>query len=197
MRYTIIAAAVVAALASGGVYAQPYVTAGGQPVRSGDGLCWRTSNWSEQTATEECDPQLFVKKPPMPAAIRYSVDVLFAFDDDRLSPQALKALDGLAQKLVAMDLEKVVAVGHADRLGTEEHNQRLSARRAGAVRDYLAAKGVPDEQVILEARGERDSVTAGACDVLVMDGRAGAKLIACLQPDRRVKIELVGRQKGD
>jgi OOP family OmpA-OmpF porin len=196
MKYTIIAAAVVAALAAGDVYAQPYVTADGQPVRSGAGQCWRTSSWNEQTASEECDPQLFAKKPPMPAAIRYRVDVLFAFEDDRLSADARKELDELAQKLIAMDLEKVVAVGHSDRLGTAQHNQLLSARRTWAVRDYLAAKGVAEEQLILEARGERDPVTPGACDVLVMEGRADPKLIACLQPDRRVRVELIGRQKG-
>ena len=194
LKRTVIAAAV--ALAAAAAHAQSYVTAGGQPIRSGDGECWRTGYWTAQAATEECDPQLVVKKPPMPAPVTYSIEVLFAFDDDGLSTDARKRLDDLAQKLVAMDLEKVVAVGHADSLGSADYNQLLSARRVWTVRDYLAAKGVSQEQLYLEAKGDREPVSARACEFMGLERKSDPKLIACLQPDRRVEVELIGRRKA-
>jgi OOP family OmpA-OmpF porin len=192
VKCSLVAAAVAAALGSGGAHAQSYVTADGSLIRTGDGQCWRTGYWTADTASEACESQ------PLPAAtteMLLSAEILFAFNDDRMSGDALKRLDGLAQKMVAMDIEKVTAVAHADSLGSSDYNQLLSARRLWAVRDYFAAKGVAEEQFLLEAKGDRDRVSPTACDALGVQNGSKAKRIACLQADRRVKVEVIGRQK--
>jgi OOP family OmpA-OmpF porin len=173
----------VSAFIAGGANAQSCVMAGGEPLRTSDGQCVRTAS---STASA-----------PAPKEISYRTEVLFAFDDDVLTPDARKRLDALAQNLVAMEVEKVVAVGHADGVGPAPYNRRLSARRAKAVGDYLAGKGVPGERLELVAMGEHDPLTAGACDVMAgLQGPSEAKLIQCLQPDRRVRVELTGRPKS-
>ena len=144
-----------AALAAGAANAQSYVMAGDQPVHSGYGGYLQAGERAPA---------------PVPAA-RYNAEVLFAFDDDALSAQARKQLDSLARRLPTMEVEKVVAVGYADAVGPRPYNKRLSARRAKAVGDYLAGKGVPAERLLLVAMGQ--------------DGP---------QPERRVAIELVGRE---
>ena len=215
LKCTVIAAAIAGAFAAGGVQAQSYVTAGGQPVRSSDGACWRTAHWTPDAASEECDPQLVAKAPaPMdeptaaagaslvkPAAVKtvpvsYTFDVLFGFNDDRLGGDARKRLDELSQKLVAMEVVKITAVGHADVIGSSHYNQLLSARRVWAVRDYLAGKGITLELVHLEARGDSEATASTACEFEGTEEGTKAKLIACLQPDRRVKIEVIGQIKA-
>lgn len=196
VKHTVVVTAVAAALAAGTANAQSYVIAGGQPLRASDGQCWRTSYRTAQQADKDCDPQI-VATIASRKAVTYSTEVLFAFDDDTLSLDARKQLDDLARRLLEVDLDKLVAVGHADGLGSPQYNKRLSARRAKAVGDYLAGKGVSSERLRLVALGEQDPVTAGACDAMALEKTSGPKLIACLQPDRRVKVGLVGRQKAD
>jgi OOP family OmpA-OmpF porin len=203
LKHAVVVSAIAAAFATDAVHAQSYVIAGGQPVRSASGECWRTGDWTLEAASHECDPQIAMRPAalevpaPKPAftAVSYSAQVLFAFDDDALSADARKQLDGLAQKLLSVEIDKVVAVGHSDAVGAEQYNKRLSARRAKAVGDYLAGKGVSAERLQLVAMGDHDSITAGTCDSLAAESRPDANLISCLQPDRRVKVELVGRQK--
>lgn len=184
IRKPLFVAAIAAALAGGTAQAQSYLMAGSEPVRSAYGDYWRTG----YSAGEE-------KKKPEPAIATYSAEVLFAFDNDVLSAEARKQLDELAQKLSAVEVEKVVAVGHADGVGPETYNRQLSARRAKAVGDYLAGKGVPAERLQLVAMGQHETLASGACELREPAGRRHAELIDCLQPDRRVEIELVGRQK--
>jgi len=85
-------------------------------------------------------------------------------------------------------LEVIIAVGHTDRIGSDAYNQKLSERRAASVKSYLVSKGVEANRVYTEGKGEKQPVTQpGQCP-----GAKSAKVIACLQPDRRVDIELIG-----
>lgn len=200
-------AAAIAAAFAGAAFAQAYVTAGGTPVRSADGSCWRTASWTPESASEECDPQFITKasllesepgvQPTRPAVVKrvpvsYKTEVLFAFNDDRIGGEALKRLDELTQKLVAMEVETITAVGHADVIGSSHYNQLLSARRVWAVRDHLAAKGIKLELVHLEAKGDREPIAWKACEFMGVEKESKAGLIACLQPDRRVQVEVTG-----
>ena len=199
-KHAFLASVVAAAFAAGEANAQSHVMAGGQPVRSGDGQCLRTGHWTIDAASNECDPRVALKVVAAPTAapkpIHYSTEVQFAFDDDALTPDARKKLDELAQKLGAMEIDRVVAVGYADGVGPADYNRRLSARRAKAVGDYLGGKGVSGERLELVAMGAHDPLTAGTCDLLAHEGDSDAKVIACLQPDRRVKVQLMGREKA-
>lgn len=184
----------------------------GEVVKSGFGLCWHTGYWTPALAIEECDPDL-VKKPmaqapapapqklaavapppaPKPAAdrVKLNADTLFDFDKAVLRPAGRDALDDFYNKTRDINPEVITAVGHADRFGSDKYNQNLSERRAMAVKTYLMGKGIADNRIYTEGKGEMQPVTkADECK-----GPKSAKVIACLQPDRRVEIEVIGTRK--
>ena len=84
----------------------------------------------------------------------------------------------------------VIAIGHADRIGGDAYNQKLSVRRAEAIKAYLVSKGLEANRIYTEGKGEKQPVTGDSCRRL-----SGAKLIQCLQPDRRTEIEVIGTRK--
>ena len=131
--------------------------------------------------------------PPATVIIRQrfslSSDLLFAFNEANLRPEANQALDSLFQQIVAANPRDGVAtvVGHTDRLGADDYNQRLSELRARAVADGLIARGWPADKVEVTGRGEQEPVTGNRCN-----GGSKRELIPCLAPDRRVDIQLDG-----
>ena len=162
-------------------------------------------------ASAECDSDLVPKPAPaaapapapraapavVPVAERVtlSADVLFEFDKASLTDAGRKALDELAVKAQALALEVVITIGHADRIGATAYNQRLSVRRAATVKDYFVGKGIPGSRVYAEGNGESQPVTGDKCRNIGRENRHNAKLVACLQPDRRVEIEVLGTQQ--
>lgn len=184
-----------------------YVTDGrGAVVRSPFGLCWHSS-FGPAVYNAECDPNPAPVKvaeaaqptPPPPSAaapkpaggkVTLDADTLFDFDKAVLRPAGMTALDEFLEKMKGIDAEVIIAVGHADRFGSDAYNQSLSERRAASVKTYLGTKGIAANRVHTEGRGEKEPVTkADECK-----GAKSAKVIACLQPDRRVEIEVVGNQ---
>ena len=123
--------------------------------------------------------------------VTISADALFDFNKAVLRPAGKAKLDELVSKAQAIKLEVILAVGHTDRIGGDAYNQKLSEKRAAAVKEYLVAKGIEANRVYTEGKGEKQPVTGDKCK-----GNAKTKaLIDCLQPDRRVDIELIGTQK--
>lgn len=184
----------------------------GNVAKSGAGLCWHTGYWTPALAIEECDPDL-VKRPvvaaakiaqpapqpvaalvpgpvtkPAAARVKLDADTLFDFNKAALRPAGREALDDFVGKSKDINPEIITAVGHADRLGSEGYNQHLSEQRAATVKAYLMSKGIEANRIQTAGKGELQPVTkAGDCL-----GAKSAKVIACLQPDRRVDIEVVG-----
>jgi OOP family OmpA-OmpF porin len=132
--------------------------------------------------------------PPKPVTekVTMAAETLFDFDKAVVKPDGKAKLDDLVGKLRAVNLEVIIAVGHADRIGSDTYNMKLSQRRADSVKAYLVSKGIPANRIYTEGKGKRQPVTTpGQCK-----GPRSPKVIACLQPDRRVEIEVVGtRQK--
>ncbi|MFA7279343.1 MAG: OmpA family protein [Sterolibacterium sp.] len=181
----------------------------GTIVRSNYGLCWHNGTGPAAKTPNECDSDGAVpavkmaepaKKPIVVAAVQAPVakpaaqkvtldaDTLFDFDKAVLRPAGRTALDEFVVKTKDISPEVIVAVGHADRFGSEPYNQHLSEARAEAVKAYLMSKGIPANRLQTEGRGETQPVTkADECK-----GAKSAKVIACLQPDRRVVVEIVG-----
>ena len=185
-------------------------------AKSGFGLCWRTGYWTPAAAAAdkagcECDKDLLPKDAceakaavapagaqvaPAAAAVKptgekvtVAADALFDFNKAVLRPEGKAKLDELVSKANAIKLEVILAVGHTDRLGGDAYNQKLSEKRAAAVKEYLVAKGIEANRVYTEGKGEKQPVTGGKC------GKSEKKtksLIDCLQPDRRVDIEVIG-----
>ena len=116
--------------------------------------------------------------------------VLFDFDKAVLKPEGMAAIDSqVVGKLAQVQkLEVVLVTGHTDRLGTDAYNQKLSERRADAVRNYLVSKGVDKAKIETIGMGEKQPVVQ--CDQKDMKA-----LIACLQPNRRVEVQVKGEAK--
>jgi OOP family OmpA-OmpF porin len=118
----------------------------------------------------------------------FSADALFAFDKAELKPEGKVMLDDLVLQLGAANYDLIQATGHADRIGSTDYNQRLSERRALAVKDYLVSRNVLASRIEADGKGETQPMTK-ATDCT---GPTSARIIACLQPDRRVDVEMQG-----
>ncbi len=189
----------------------------GYVAKSGAGLCWRTGFWTPAAAESvmygkfpigcECDKDLMPKakcEPPVAAAstapgaagpkpagqkVTLAADALFDFNKAVLRPEGKAKFDKLVADIKGIKLEVIIAVGHADRIGKDAYNQKLSERRAAAVKDYLVSKGVEANRVYAEGKGEKQPVTGDKCGKGDVKSK---KVIDCLQPDRRVEIEVIG-----
>lgn len=124
----------------------------------------------------------------VPQKVSFSADALFAFDKSALKPEGKSVLDGFAKDLNGVSYETIYVTGHTDRIGNAKYNQKLSEQRANEVRDYLVSKDIPANRIVVEGKGETQPATKlGDCT-----GPRSKKLITCLQPDRRVDIEVTG-----
>ena len=122
------------------------------------------------------------KPKPVAEKVTFAADVLFDFDKAVIKPEGKTKLDDLATKVKGINLEVVIAIGHADSIGSDEYNQKLSVRRAEAVKAYLVSKGIEPNRVYTEGKGEKQPVA----DNRTRDGRA---------KNRRVEIEVIGTRQ--
>ena len=171
-------------------------------------LCWRDAFWTPATAAVGCDgalvraaaapapvaapaapaarpaapapaPAPAAPQPPAATKVTYAADAFFDFDKSVLKPEGRAKLDDLVSKIRDISLEVIIAVGHTDSVGSDAYNQRLSVRRAEAVKAYLVSKGIERNRVYTEGKGEKQPVA----DNKTAEGRA---------KNRRVEIEVVG-----
>ncbi len=174
--------------------------ASGDVWKNSTGLCWRDANWTPATAAKDCDgavaaPAVAAPPPPAPRAapapapaaaqapaaskVTYAADTFFDFDKSVLKPAGKAKLDDLVGKVKGINLEVIIAVGHTDSVGNDAYNQKLSVRRAEAVKAYLVSKGIEKNRIYTEGKGEKQPVA----DNKTKEGRA---------KNRRVEIEVVG-----
>lgn len=187
---------------------------------AGAGVCVRTSDWSPARAVAECDPDIAKKPPPkaavapppkkpaskpkpkpaakpvlsklVPQKISLSADALFDFDKAILKPAGKAKIDEMVRVLQGAKYDVILAIGHTDRIGSAAYNQKLSLRRAESVKRYLVEKGIEAKRVYADGKGKTQPVTKpGDCK----GTKASKALIACLQPDRRVDIEVTGTKE--
>ncbi len=130
--------------------------------------------------------------PPAPKVVEpVTVIVFFDFDRSALRSGEVSKLDELAASIRGRTVERLDAVGYADRIGEEPYNAPLSRKRAEAVVAYLVDKGVDAGRIRAEAKGESEAATGDACKDMGPDSATNRKLVACLERDRRVEIKLV------
>lgn len=129
--------------------------------------------------------------PPAPTIqkITLASKALFDFDKAILKPEGQAVLDReiVSRIKEVQKLELVLVTGHTDRLGSQQYNQKLSERRAAAVAAYLAAKGVAKDKIETLGMGKTQPVPAVVCEQ-----KNRKALIVCLQPHRRVEVEVKG-----
>ena len=130
--------------------------------------------------------------PPPPRRVSFSADALFAFNKSVIRPEGARDLEKFARDLRGTSYEHIHVYGYTDRIGSEAYNLALSQQRADAVKAYLVdTAGLDAGKVQAEGRGKSDPVTKpGECE-----GKRSPKVIACLQPDRRVELEVGGTQQ--
>lgn len=119
---------------------------------------------------------------PVSEKVSFAADAFFDFDKAVLKPEGKSKLDEMTSKLGDINLEVIIAVGHTDSVGTDAYNQKLSIRRAEAVKAYLVSKGIETNRVYTEGKGEKQPV-------------ADNKSAAGRAKNRRVEIEVVGTRK--
>lgn len=127
-----------------------------------------------------------------PKRVQFSADSLFTFDKAVIRPDGKAALDVFAKDLQGARYRTISVEGNTDRLGSDAYNQKLSQARADAVKAYLiTSAGIDSQKISSVGRGESNPVTKpDDCK----GKQATAALIACLQPDRRVDVEVTGER---
>jgi OOP family OmpA-OmpF porin len=168
----------------------------------GTDSCWRSNNWTPETAERNCDgayvpppppppPAVVVTPPPAPAPapvappaavkekLTFAGDALFATGSAVLSKDFQKKLTDLSAQVKTLNLEVIIVTGHTDSQGRAASNQTLSEKRAAAVKTFLVSKGVDANRVYTEGKG----ATVPVADNSTTAGRA---------KNRRVEIQIVG-----
>lgn len=162
------------------------------------GQCWHSGYWTPADSVPGCDGPLVKAAAPAPAPaapapapapkaapaptsekVTFAADTFFDFDKAVLKPDGKAKLDDLVSKLQGINLEVIIAVGHTDSIGTVGYNQKLSVRRAEAVKSYLVSKGIEANRVYTEGKGKSQPI-------------ASNKTAAGRAKNRRVEIEVVG-----
>ncbi|MFA5243295.1 MAG: OmpA family protein [Sulfuricella sp.] len=182
----------------------------GNVVKNNYNECWKTGYWTPAMAIAECDPDLIKKEEPkmaeakvpavVPAtgpekaafaAITLQAETLFDFDKSVIRADGQKILDDevVSKMKQYPQVEVVLVTGHADRIGTDAYNQKLSQRRADAVKAYLVGQGIEDKRIETAAKGEAAPVVP-CDDVKGKVSGKNKKLVECLQPNRRVMVEV-------
>jgi OOP family OmpA-OmpF porin len=167
--------------------------ASGDVWKNASGDCWRDANWTPATAAPGCGAPVAAPKaapaaaPAAPVAaaskVTYAADAFFDFDKSVVKPAGKAKLDDLVSKVKGINLEVIIAVGHTDSVGSDAYNQKLSVRRAEAVKAYLVSKGIEKNRIYTEGKGEKQPVASNKTS----EGRA---------KNRRVEIEVVGTRKN-
>jgi OmpA-OmpF porin, OOP family len=96
--------------------------------------------------------------PDLPVLYR----VFFEWDKAEVTAESLRTLQEAASTAKAAPVTRIVATGHADRSGAERYNMALSLRRAAAVKTLLVRDGVPENQIVVLGKGERDTLVPTA-----------------------------------
>jgi OOP family OmpA-OmpF porin len=200
----LIAGSAAVALAAGSAFAgvTPNLTdASGNPVRDASGNCVQSQGINHPDCMPKKAPAPSAPAAPgapvspaapatpapgarpAPASVRQAIviqaDALFDFDKSVLRADGKKNIDDALGKLRGVNLEMVIATGHTDSVGTDAYNQKLSERRAAAVKDYLVSKGIASAKVTTLGKGESQPVATNK----TAEGR---------QKNRRVDIEFKG-----
>jgi OOP family OmpA-OmpF porin len=122
--------------------------------------------------------------------VTISVDSDFDFNKSSLNPAGKQVLDQFLADLPGMNYSHIAITGNTDRIGSDAYNMKLSVKRAEVVQSYLVATGgLAADKLVTTGVGKTEPETKpGTC----VGNKITKELIKCLQPDRRVDIEVHG-----
>lgn len=105
---------------------------------------------------------LIVKTTPSPepelkeVVVSIDAETLFKFDSDEVlvSEALLQAVDDIGTT------QRIVVIGHTDSTGSAAYNMALSLRRAVAIKDFMVLKGIPENNILVQGRGEEEPIAS-------------------------------------
>jgi outer membrane protein OmpA-like peptidoglycan-associated protein len=163
----------------------------GQVVKNGAGTCWTSASSTIGAVPVECGGKVEAKSAPVAAVETVVVKQTFGSSKAQLKAQKQGEIEQIANKAKANLADKPIVVrGYADRRGGEAFNNNLSLQRAENVKSLLVKSGIPANRVVIEARGNSESVNSKDC----IQGSLRQQL-QCLEKDRRVEVELPLKKK--
>jgi OOP family OmpA-OmpF porin len=172
----------------------------GRAVRDGSGQCVRAGFFTPELASPDCEVSLVARSAsagaaspasplpagqaipqviPTPQKVNYKADSFFDFDQSLLNSAGQRALRDLVANSKGVSLEQILVEGHTDSIGPRDYNQKLSEKRAQAVKNFLVTEGLPANKIRAEGQGELQPVATNT----TKEGRA---------QNRRVTIEVIG-----
>jgi OOP family OmpA-OmpF porin len=184
-------------------YDRYWIDSYGNFVRDDFGNCIKSINWTaefdEQSYAPGCDPEpqvaekdkgakeiVSAKFEPAPAIETISLDAhtLFAFNSSKLTDHSKEAIHALTDKLKSFEkVDEIEIAGYADTTGPEGYNQRLSERRAEAIKQKLISKyGIDPDIITTRGYGESSPVASNA----TVEGR---------RLNRRAEIKIMAKRK--
>lgn len=155
-------------------------------------------SWKGQDCQDFMYPKRTVEQNitvPQTEILNLNADTLFKFDGSKLEdllPKGRDELDKLIMNIenIYSNVHKVHLIGYTDRLGTDAYNYELGLQRAQTIQQYLASKGIPNNLISFASLGEKAPITDGCFGI-----KGKQSLHSCLQPDRRVTVEITGIKK--
>lgn len=169
----------------------------GQLLKTADGHCWRTADWSEDKAVPACDvaitgePVTVVKSEASTRDVAPDIvapeplRVTFAFDSAVLTDASRIALKAWYQNVASLEGPVVAVSGYSDPLGGAAYNQHLADQRAQAVAIWWKEQGGSIATLQVEGHGEDTTVSGSRCQSVSAD-----ELKACYRQDRRVELQV-------
>lgn len=174
--------------------ATPYVQMAEDALRQAKteaDICLQTAQLISRTAAATTPAAASVPQVISRETYVFLTDTLFKFDksvSEDMIPGGLQRLADVAQRLKGYkSIQTLTVFGYTDRLGTDDYNDKLSEARAKTVQAYLESLGVKSAVLIAEGKGKRDPVSKDCSAAASREQQ-----IICLQPDRRVTIEVTG-----
>lgn len=190
-----------------------WVNSAGALVRTGNGACVHTGNWTASDAIAACDPDLMPKPKPAPVAAtkpapapapapmappppppapkiitlneQAAGKAHLGFNQYKITPAQAQLLDMQFKKIDPNTVQSVVVTGYTDRIGRKAYNMKLSQKRAASVADYISRTyHIPADKMSVVGKGPADPVAT----CTGVKGRAA--LIKCLAPNRRVTVAI-------
>ncbi|NIR32404.1 MAG: OmpA family protein [Gammaproteobacteria bacterium] len=200
--------AVVTAVALGGIVALTGTTVataaegqgrywsgpGGSIWKSGFGACYRFK-YGPEGYTPGCDPEpkaemaaeeveVAAVEMPEPAysSVELNTATLFDFDSDELKPEGIEAIRDIANRAKnTQRIDRIDVAGYTDNIGPESYNQKLSERRARAVKEELVRAGIDEDMIRARGYGENAPTASNT----TREGR---------RQNRRVDVEVLAIQ---
>ncbi len=173
----------------------------GNLLKTADGRCWRTPNWTPAMAVPECDVAITgvpdteagvdtestakVEEAAVPVTVPAPLIIEFAFDSITISEARQVQLKAWYQQVAALDEATVEVHGYSDPLGNAHYNQALARRRADAVAQWWLQQGDDIADLNVQGHGPDRSVTGARCQSL-----SGSELKQCHQQDRRAVLRV-------